>query len=148
MKFGMAAVASVIPACTVPAILHLATSQPGGDVFYTQPPDHYADYQWNQEQPGSNSGLYFLVSFYPTVRSLTVGVMCRNRDMHFRTTKNIYAFNDNQMYDNLSITEILCWLTSTPHLLPKTGGYIHTINSTINRKWPKLELELTMITYL
>ena len=40
MKFGMAAVASVIP-----AILYLATSEPGGDVSYTQLPDQYADCQ-------------------------------------------------------------------------------------------------------
>ena len=135
-----------------PAILHLATSQPGGDVSYTQPPDHYADYQWNQEQPGSNSGLYFLVSFYPTVESLTaplaecVGTVTCTFEQ--QRTSMILMTIKCTITNLLHPSVILCWLTSTPHLLPGTGGYMHTINSKIYRKWPNLEWELTMITYL
>ena len=149
MKFGMAAVASVIPACTGNSSF---SDQPGGDVSYTQPPDHYADYQWNQEQPGSNSGLYFLVLLYPTVESLTVPlaecvgtVTCTFEQQ--RTSMRLLTIKFT-LTNLLHPSVILCWLTSTPHLLPGTGGYMHTINRKIYRKWPKLEWELTMITYL
>ena len=110
---------------------------------YTQPPDHYADYQWNQEHPGSNSGLYFLVLLYPTVESLTaplaecVGTVTCTFEQQ-RTSMCLMAIKCT-ITNLLHPSVILCWLTSTPHLLPGTGGYMHTINNEIYRKWPKLE---------
>ena len=151
MKFGMAAVASVIPACT------------GNSSFSDQPagrgrvlPSTTRPLRWMPVTPGttrkqlrtlfsrsslSNSG----------VADGSFGGVCRNRDMHFWTTKNINVFILTIKFTITNLLHpsvILCWLTSTPHLLPGTGGYMHTINRKIYRRWPKLEWELTMITYL
>ena len=137
MKFGMAAVASVIPACTGNSSFSDQPAGRGRVLHSTTRP-----LRWLPVKPGTTRKqlrTLFSRSFYPTVESLTVPlaecvgtVTCTFEQQ--RTSMCLLTIKCT-ITNLLHPSVILCWLTSTPHLLPGTGGYMHTINSKIYRKW-------------